>query len=246
VAFPPHVVWFWCRGSHHTPHPQVSSLDCRLDCGRRRRSRVVGLSFTCPAAQIPSWSVAPDGRGAMARRARSPLADPRAYLDGPGQREVPWGDSLRTGSETGGTEPCARPFCTKPATSGSRRSPTPGSRSPPTLSSRPSRQHLRQRPLALQEHGARRERSPHGSRAIGVVEEIGSDVRTHESRRSRRHAVRVLGRNLRPVPGRLQTSCVHGGSSARWSCSPGPRPRRYASPWPTERSSSSLPARTKH
>ena len=41
-----------------------------------------------------------------------------------------------------------------------------------------------------------------GHEAIGVVEAVGADVPHHESRRRRRHAVRVLRRHLRLLPRR--------------------------------------------
>jgi D-arabinose 1-dehydrogenase-like Zn-dependent alcohol dehydrogenase len=41
-----------------------------------------------------------------------------------------------------------------------------------------------------------------GHEAIGVVEAVGADVRTIEQRRSRRDAVRLLGRHLRLLPRR--------------------------------------------
>jgi threonine dehydrogenase-like Zn-dependent dehydrogenase len=39
-----------------------------------------------------------------------------------------------------------------------------------------------------------------GHETIGVVEAVGADVRTMKGRRSRRHAVRVLRRQLRLLP----------------------------------------------
>jgi hypothetical protein len=40
---------------------------------------------------------------------------------------------------------------------------------------------LRQRPLAVQVDGAKRDRSRDGPPAIGVVDEVGADVRTNKS-----------------------------------------------------------------
>ena len=83
-----------------------------------------------------------------------------------------------------------------------------------------------------------------GHEFIGVVEDVGADVRTVKPGDRRRRAVPVVGRHLRLLPGGAaqRPACTAAGTAATTSTAA--RARRCASRRPTARSSCCRSART--